>query len=153
VLPLAETAGVRDQIAVYPGVPFRQSVALQHEADILLLMQWNDPREQGNVPAKLFEYMATGRPILGIGIEDGVPARLIDARGAGIYANDPDRIAAQLGRWVEEKRATGRVTPVDPAARIGLARDEQFDTLLGFLETLLAQPLPAAAGKPEAGLV
>jgi glycosyltransferase involved in cell wall biosynthesis len=153
VLPLAAQAGVRDRIAVHAGVPFRQSLALQHAADVLLLMQWNDPREQGNVPAKLFEYMATGRPILGIGIEDGVPARLIDARGAGIYANDPDRIAAQLGRWVEEKQATGRVRPVDPAARIGLARDEQFDTLLGFLETLLAQPLPAAAAKPEAGLV
>lgn len=153
VVPLAEAVGVRDQILVHPGVPFRQSVALQHAADILLLMQWNDPREQGNVPAKLFEYMATGRPILGIGIEDGVPARLIAARGAGLYANDPDRIAAQLGKWVEEKRATGRVAPIDPAARIGLARDEQFENLVGFLETLVTQPLPAAAAKPEAGLV
>jgi glycosyltransferase involved in cell wall biosynthesis len=153
VLPLAEQAGVRDQIAVFPAVPFRQSVALQHEADILLLMQWNDPREQGNVPAKLFEYMATGRPILGIGIEDGVPARLITARGAGLYANDPERIAAQLADWVRQKRATGRVAAVDRAARLGLARDEQFDTLLGFLEPLVRQPVPAARAKREAGLV
>jgi len=116
-------------------------------------MQWNDPREQGNVPAKLFEYMATGRPILGIGIEDGVPARLIAARGAGLYANDPQRIAEQLGRWVADKRATGRVAPVDPAARLGLARDEQFENLFGFLEALVEQPLPAAAAKAEAGLV
>jgi glycosyltransferase involved in cell wall biosynthesis len=153
VLPLAEQAGVGSQIAVFPGVPFRQSVALQHAADILLLMQWNDPREQGNVPAKLFEYMATGRPILGIGIEDGVPARLIAARGAGLYANDPDRIAARLAEWVREKRETGRVAPVDAAARLGLARDEQFDNLAGFLESLVPQPLPAARAKPEAGLV
>ena len=153
VLPLAEQAGVREQVRIHPGVPFREALALQHAADVLLLMQWNDPREQGNVPAKLFEYMATGRPILGIGIEDGVPARLIAARGAGLYANDPARIAAQLGHWVEEKRLTGRVPAVDAAARIGLARDEQFETLHGFLEALVAQPVPAARAKAEAGLV
>ena len=153
VLPLAELAGVRDQVSVSPGVPFRQSILRQHEADVLLLLQWNHPDEQGNVPAKLFEYMATGRPILGLGIEDGVPARLIGARGAGLYANDPDRIAAQLAEWVREKRMTGRVTTVDPAARIGLARDEQFENLLGFLESLLPQPLPTRRAKPEAGLV
>ena len=153
VLPLAERAGVRGQVTVSPGVPFRESVARQHQADLLLLLQWNDPLEQGNVPAKLFEYMATGRPILGLGIADGVPARLIAARGAGLYANDPERIAARLAQWAEEKRATGRVAAIDATARIGLAREEQFDNLLGFLETLAPQPHGAAHAKPEAGLV
>jgi glycosyltransferase involved in cell wall biosynthesis len=153
VLPLAAQAGIGGQVSVLPGVPFRQSIVLQHEADVLLLMQWNNPLEQGNVPAKLFEYMATGRPILGLGIEDGVPARLIAARGAGFYTNDPDAIAGQLARWVVEKRTTGSVAAVDAAARSGLARDEQFASLLGFLEPLATQRVPAGRHETEAGLV
>jgi glycosyltransferase involved in cell wall biosynthesis len=153
VLPLAEQAGVAQQVSVLPGVPFRESIALQHEADVLLLMQWNNPQEQGNVPAKLFEYMATGRPILGLGIEDGVPAQLIAARGAGLYANDPDRIADQLARWAAEKRTTGRVAAVDPTARAGLSRDDQFAALVSFLEPLARQRVASGQTEAEAGVV
>ncbi len=138
VLPLARASGVAHLVHVRAGVPYRQSLAIQQAADVLLLLQWNDPKEQGNVPAKLFEYLAARRPILGLGIDDGVPAGVIRARGAGLLANDPGAIAMQLRAWLAEKRRTGRVAALNADACRGFARAEQFERLVGFLDEVVA---------------
>jgi hypothetical protein len=133
VLPVAERFGVRDRVEVRSSVPYRESVEIQKQADVLLLLQWNDPREQGNVPAKLFEYFAVLRPILGIGLEDGVPAKLIQARQAGFFANDPGRIAGQLRAWIAEKDRLGCLPRLPSAVREGWSRDVQFARLERFM--------------------
>jgi hypothetical protein len=118
---------------MHPSVPYRDSVALQKTADVLLLLQWNHPKEQGNVPAKLFEYLAAMRPILGLGLSDGVPARIIRERAAGLFANEPEAILGQLRRWLAEKRANGVIAALPPESRRGFSRAEQFDRLIDFL--------------------
>ncbi len=105
---------------------------------MLLLLQWNNPREQGNIPAKVFEYFAARRPILGIGFEDGVPARWIRERGAGLYSSDPAVIADQLRRWIAARRQTGGLAALPESARTGLARDTQYAKLESFLGQLVA---------------
>ena len=67
---IAERLGVEAFVELHPPVPYKESVEIQRRADVLLLLQWNNPREQGNVPAKLFEYLAVRRPILGIGLAE-----------------------------------------------------------------------------------
>ena len=104
---------------------------------ILLLMQWDDPRDQGNVPAKLFEYLAARRPILGLGLEDGVPATIIREHSAGFFSNDPHAIARRIVAWCEAKRKAGHIAPLPDSVRAGFSRDEQFGKLEGFLEDLL----------------
>jgi hypothetical protein len=126
VLPLATTVGVQDQVVVHPHVPRSEAVALQQRADVLLLMQWNDRREQGNLPGKLFEYLGARRPILGLGLEDGVPATITRERGAGLFSNDPGEIAAQLAAWLATKRRLGHLPPLPPEAAAGFTRAEQF---------------------------
>lgn len=138
VLPLARRCEVERWVEVCPSVPYRESVRIQQAADVLLLLQWNDPLEQGNVPAKLFEYLAARRPILGLGLLDGVPATVIRARGAGLFANDPAAIARQLGAWLDEKRQNGRVPALGATAAAGFSRAEQFERLLGFLDRVIA---------------
>jgi hypothetical protein len=96
---------------------------------VLLLMQWNDPREQGNLPGKLFEYLGARRPILGLGFEDGVPARIIRERAAGLFCNDPEEIAAQLRAWLETKRRLGHLPPLPAEVAAGFTRAEQFARL------------------------
>ena len=136
VLPIASTVGVQDQIVVHAHVPRAEAVAVQQQADVLLLMQWNDPREQGNVPGKLFEYLGARRPILGLGLEDGVPARIIRERGAGSFCNDAAAIAAQLSAWLDAKRRLGRLPPLPPEVAAGFTRAEQFAKLVEFLHLL-----------------
>jgi glycosyltransferase involved in cell wall biosynthesis len=134
VRDLASRRNMLAQVEFLPPVPYQEALRLQSSADVLLLLQWNAPGETGNVPGKLFEYFATGRPILGLGPEAGIPAQLIRERAAGVFSNDPQRLAAQIADWVEEKRRTGQIAPLAPAARAGLTRDEQFAVLLDFIE-------------------
>jgi glycosyltransferase involved in cell wall biosynthesis len=152
VMPPAEKAGVSDRVTVHPAVPYKQSLEIQRRSDVLLLLQWNNPREQGNVPAKLFEYFGVLRPILGIGLEDGVPARLIRERQAGFFSNDPEAIAAQLRQWLAAKdEAGGRLPGLPPTAREGLSRDIQFERLLDFCVKVIepvASRCPSNCGAP-----
>jgi len=99
-------------------------------------MQWNDPREQGNCPGKFFEYIASLRPVLILGLEDGVPATIARERFAGFCANDPEAIAERLKAWLKEKEQFGHVRPLPPAAREGLSRTIQFEKLEQFLTKL-----------------
>lgn len=147
VMPLAEACGVADRVEVLPAVPYDQSVALQRRADALLLLQWDAPQEMGNVPAKLFEYLAVLRPIIGIGLEDGVPATIIRQRRAGIFSNDPSVLADRLLGWLAERDGHGRVPALPEAARQGFERDRQFAITETFLRRCLDPE--ASARSPE----
>lgn len=136
---LADEMGLGDVVEIGNAMPYRDAIALQKRADVLLLMQWNDKADEGNVPAKVFEYLATNRQILGLGPLDGVPARLVRDREAGIFSNDPDEIAERLKLWIEEKRRTGRVAPPSRKAANGLDRDTQYRRLRRFCETVVAE--------------
>lgn len=133
VMPIAQETGVTGCIQLKPAVPHGQAVKLQHRADVLLLMQWNDPREQGNVPGKFFEYLGAGRPILLLGLRGGVPDQILRERNAGELANEPDAITIKLKSWLQLKDETGTVPHNPPAARAGFERREQFEKLRSFL--------------------
>ena len=125
---LAAKHGVADQIEARAPVPYRTALELQLQADVLLLLHWNDKRDEGTIPGKLFEYLYARRPILYIGYEHGIAAEFIKERGAGLISNSAERIRDQLQAWVENKRA-GRLTRLDPSVSRGLSRDEQFRKL------------------------
>jgi glycosyltransferase involved in cell wall biosynthesis len=139
VASLADAMGLEDVVEIRDAIPYKDAVAMQKRSDVLLLMQWNDPADEGNVPAKIFEYFATNRQILGLGPLNGVPAKLVQERAAGLYANDPDAIAAKLRLWIEEKRRTGRVMPPARKAASGLEREAQYRRLLRFCRALIEE--------------
>jgi len=139
VRALADEMGVTDIVEIKDAIPYKDAIALQKRADVLLLMQWNDPADEGNVPAKIFEYLAANRQILGLGPLNGVPAKLVRERQAGLYANDPDAIGAWLRTRIDEKRRTGQVAPPARKAVSGLERDAQYRRLQRFCQTLLAE--------------
>ncbi|MBP7063424.1 glycosyltransferase [Ferrovibrio sp.] len=127
--------GVSDCVRIQRPVSLRQSQSLQANADILLLLLWNDPREHGVFTGKLFEYAGAGRPILTLGCEDGVAADLIRNRGLGKVLNDPAAIAEQLRLWLNEKRGGGIAAPPQ-TAKTGLSRAEQFAALEDFIGSI-----------------
>ena len=139
VLPLAERARVRHLVEVRPAVPYKEALDLQRQSDLLLLMQWNDPREQGSCPGKFFEYIASLRPMIVLGLADGVPATIARQRAAGFCLNDPQDLADQLRVWLKEKDALGRIATLPLAAREGLSRTIQYERLEKFMDELLRQ--------------
>jgi glycosyltransferase involved in cell wall biosynthesis len=138
VLTSATKHRIRDRVAVRPPVPYRRALELQMTADILLLLQWGDRRDEGNLPGKIFEYLYARRPILFIGYEHGVAARLIRERGAGLVSNTPELIRDQLQAWIEDKLA-GRLCRLDPSVSRGLSRDDQFRKLEHILTKILKE--------------
>jgi glycosyltransferase involved in cell wall biosynthesis len=136
VLDAAAAHRVESVVAVKPRVPYRRALALQMEADVLLLLQSSDQRDEGNLPAKLFEYLYARRPILFIGYERGIAARLVIDRRAGLVSNSPVQIRDQLQKWLENKRA-GRLERLDPSVSLGLGRDDQYAKLERLFEEVL----------------
>jgi len=131
VMPQAKLYGVAGYVRVKPRVTFAESVEIQRASDVLLLLQ--AAVDVRNVPAKLFEYFAARRPILGVGLDNGEPAQLINERNAGLYDSDPAVMAAKLREWVDEKQRTGAVAPPPPGSVTGLSRAEQFGKLEAFI--------------------
>lgn len=132
--------GQQDIVTLCAGVPFREAILLQREADVLLLLQWNNPLEAGNVPGKLFEYLAARRPVLGIGYEQGVPAHILRERGAGRVLNEPEEIAAHLKSLLTIKRERG-IVPLSPeSVCAGLSRTEQYASIVARFEAVIAEP-------------
>jgi glycosyltransferase involved in cell wall biosynthesis len=134
VYPLAEHFGVSEFVSVHQPVSYQKSLRIQRESDVLLLLQ--SPDDPRNVPAKVFEYLASCRPILGLGLDGGIPAKLIRERGAGLYVTDPDAVAAQLKRWVAEKKNKGILHDLPASTYAGLSRSEQFLRLDDFLSSV-----------------
>ena len=66
-----------------PPVPHKQLIPMYGESSVLLLILTGYKDAEGYMPGKLFEYLATGLPILGVGPENGDAAALLRQSGAG----------------------------------------------------------------------
>jgi hypothetical protein len=141
--------GVADRIFIRSRVPYRTALELQLQADVLLLLQWNDSQDEGAIPAKLFEYLYARRPILFIGYEHGIAAQLVRERNAGLVSNHPEQIRDQSQTWIEDKQ-TGRFKRLDPFVSRGLSRDEQYQKLERLFAEILCHSGPLAS-HPAAG--
>jgi hypothetical protein len=73
---------------------------------------------------------------------------VIHERRAGLVSEDPERIAAELRRWITQKEETGIVAPLPLDARRGLSRPEQFAILMRFMERSLNTSAGSLAHSP-----
>ena len=76
--------GLRDNTEIIPYIPHNEIQQTQQSSQVLLLLVNNTPNAKGILTGKLFEYLASGRPILCIGPEDGDAARVIKETHSGI---------------------------------------------------------------------
>ena len=81
---LSET-GLNEHVSFSNYIPHDQVSAVHRSSTLLLLLLMPDsePRAKGLVTGKLFEYMASGRPILCIGPENGDAAMILKETHAG----------------------------------------------------------------------
>lgn len=63
--------------------PHPVAVKEQKNASVLILPLRKEPEYRATLPGKLFEYLASGRPVLGIGQRDGAMAQILRQSGAG----------------------------------------------------------------------
>lgn len=125
--------GITDLVKAFPHVSYRESLGIQLHADILLHMQWCDPKEVGTIAGKIFDYLGARRPILGIALEDSVVAKMVHERKAGLVTNDPAKIASQVKAWIEQKKSGG-IAPLPASSVAGLERSVQFEKIRTLLD-------------------
>ncbi len=137
----ADEFGIAECVTVRESIPYLESLRLQQQSDVNLLLLDPDTRQQGVYTGKLFEYLGARRPILALGPRETVAGELIAERRAGYVSLDSDALAAQLRRWLDEKRTQGHVAALDPSVIDGLTRHDQVRRLEVFLgEMLHRQP-------------
>ena len=83
--------GIENYVEIIPYIPHNQVFEEQHKSDVLLLFVNNTPNAKGILTGKIFEYMASGRPILCIGPEDGDSARILNETQTGITVDFDDK--------------------------------------------------------------
>ncbi|MFN4073652.1 MAG: glycosyltransferase [Thermus sp.] len=109
LIPHIRKLKLQDVVRLVPSVPRAEVLAKQRQAQVLLLLDWKDPREEGIYTAKLFEYLAAKRPILAFGGKGGVIAKLLQETGAGRYARSPQELRSILLEWYSEYKRKGKV--------------------------------------------
>lgn len=135
---LVEAYDVSDIVEIRPVVP--RTVILEEllKTDIALLLRWNDPREEGVLAGKLFEYIGAGRPILSVGAERGEAADIILQNDIGAVSNDPAQIAGHLDKWLMELETTGRIAGIPDPVKERFARATQFQVLEEFFDRIVS---------------
>ncbi len=102
----AQSKGVLENFHQAEPVPLEHSLALLREFDLLLVS--TDPSRDQIIPAKIFEYLAAGRPILSLSLNPEV-ADILKRTGTGIQLDPrhPESVAAFITeslRNYDEKR-------------------------------------------------
>jgi glycosyltransferase involved in cell wall biosynthesis len=133
---LAIKCAVEDLVEIVPAVPYRQALDEMLRADVLLVLQAANCNEQ--IPAKLYEYLRAGRPILALTDPAGDTAGVLKRAGVDSVAalDSRDAIAKSI-KLTLEQIDTGRamlptVESVAAASRRARSRElaKQLDEVV-----------------------
>jgi glycosyltransferase involved in cell wall biosynthesis len=141
----ATAAGVLDLIRLLPSVPYDDALKEMLRADALLVLQASNCNAQ--IPAKLYEYLRAGRPILGLTDPVGDTAQLLSRAGiaAGAPLDSAEAIARLLERFVREPSARTQWIASSEAVRQAARRSRAVE-LAKVLDAATARPSPASRG-------
>jgi glycosyltransferase involved in cell wall biosynthesis len=109
LLPLIERCHLQEVVELQGSVGRSEALRRQQESQILLLLGWANPQENGQHTGKLFEYFGSRRPILAVGGVPGVLTEVLEETGAGIHALSKAQLRHYLIESYREFRESGEV--------------------------------------------
>ena len=133
---LAADHNVGDFIELCPTVPYREALAEMQSVDGLLILQASNCNEQ--IPAKIYEYLRAGRPILGLTDPSGDTASVL--RGARLKSiarlDSSAEIQAVLMAFIDAIRTCSADLP-DPQAVTLASRRGRAEQLANLIEGVI----------------
>ncbi len=108
----------------FAGYVSHQNVfGFYEEADALVLILTDTKNAQGNIPGKLFEYLAIGIPVLALGDPKGDSATILNDSGAGevIAHIDSDAIRKRLRVVFESEQREADLSNLEKYSRKNLS--------------------------------
>lgn len=136
---MAAGLGVASFVSIQPQLTYREALREMLGADALLLLQGENSNPA--IPAKLYEYLRAGRPIVACVHPRGETARTLSALGIDTQAplTDPEAIAVLLERCLRNSDALTRSLPTrDQIA--GFSREHLSGQLAALLESSILEP-------------
>lgn len=129
----AKRRGVTDHIRELGPLPHRDAIALMRSADVLFVTNGEGNRQQIGLPGKLYEYLATGRPVLALTHPDGDAGRILHQTGGGVAvpADDPGLLLDAVATACRNRRLD-----VPPLDRDALASFERVNLTRRLAELL-----------------
>lgn len=115
--------------------PHSVALATMASADALLLLLSDVPGADRVAPAKLFEYLAAGKPMLAV-TPDGETAGIVREFDPDGWRSAND--VAGVAEWLSSRLTTGSVSPPgDPAVRDRYQRRAQSGQLAALLDRIV----------------
>lgn len=116
-------------VEIIPYIPHNQVIEEQQKSDVLLLFVNNTQNAKGILTGKLFEYLASGRPILCIGPEDGDSARIMNETRTGVTIdfNDKEKMKSVIldlmAKYQDNQLVTKQNKAVEKYSRRNLTKE------------------------------
>jgi glycosyltransferase involved in cell wall biosynthesis len=118
-------------------ISYKESLNVQKKSDVLLFLESNKPEARGVLTGKIFEYITSGIPIWGIGIDgDCATGQLIrDTQTGVVLGNDVTKIKeAILSHMISSERKMIKPN-IDVIKQY--SRDNQSQKLLNIISELI----------------
>lgn len=125
LLDIARRLGAVDFVDFRGALPRTESIALQQQSDILVLLESPAPEARGVLTGKLFEYLATDKPILLVGPDEHSEiSKLLNKHRRLLTLDDLESI-------LTGQRPLPTQQPVDYSA---IARQQLLDAVRSLVE-------------------
>lgn len=134
--PMLEELDINDIVSLDPPVSYSDALAEMIESDGLLVLQASNCNHQ--IPAKIYEYLRAGRPILALTDPEGDTANALRNNGTATIVRIDDRreIANGVRRIIEVIR-NGEHNAPSPDELKHLSRYEQTRTLADLFNSVV----------------
>ena len=114
IIASLKDAGLSESVINMGYQPHAKAIEEQHKASLLILPLRKEPEYRAVLPGKLFEYLASWRPVLGIGQTDGAMSMILNSTKTGIVLGWDDKTS--IGRYLDfcwQKHLKGTLTVDD----------------------------------------
>ncbi|MDZ4169830.1 MAG: glycosyltransferase [Coriobacteriia bacterium] len=130
-----EAAGLSDEVVLTSYLPHREALERTARADVGVLLIADMPGAAGSCPAKLYEYLGMGMPVLIVGPDDGMPAAVLaeTCGGSVIHPDDVEALARELVRLAELKAKGNVLSEPDGEAVARYSRQGQAAAMAAAL--------------------
>lgn len=114
VITSIKDAGLEDSLIDMGYQTHAEAVRQQRQASLLILPLRKEPEYKAVLPGKLFEYLASWRPVLGIGQTDGAMSMILNQAKTGVVLDWEDN--KSMARFIDlcwNNHMSGRLTVED----------------------------------------
>lgn len=107
ITDLANERNVSAHLRLHSRIANEDALRWQQQADLLLLLEWNDHTAKGVYTGKIFEYLGARRPILATGFPGGVIDALLRETDSGILVTNAIDAASMIESLWHRKQREG----------------------------------------------